>query len=54
MHCVRIAAHRRVHYVQKGVGHGVFNGSRSVNRAAHQRFAISTANKKPALVVAAE
>jgi poly(3-hydroxybutyrate) depolymerase len=27
--CTSIPAHRRVHYVQKGVGHyGVFNGSR--------------------------
>ena len=33
--------HRRVHYVQKGVGHyGVFNGSRFPfrNRAAYPRF----------------
>ena len=48
---------RRVHYVQKGVGHyGVFNGSRFRSEIVPciNDFMTSAANKKPALVVAAE
>jgi poly(3-hydroxybutyrate) depolymerase len=55
--CPLIPAHRRVHYVQKGVGHyGVFNGSRFRSEIVPRinDFMISAAtNKKPNLVVAA-
>jgi len=55
--CPHIPAHRRVHYVQKGVGHyGVFNGSRFRSEIVPRinDFMISAANKKPTLVSAAE
>ena len=62
--CSSIPDHRRVHYVQKGVGHyGVFNGSRFQigNRAAHLRFhgvvgerEASLVAVKPTLAAAAE
>ena len=54
--CPLIPAHRRVHYVQKGVGHyGVFNGSRFRSEIVPRinDFMISAAtNKKPSLKVA--
>jgi poly(3-hydroxybutyrate) depolymerase len=62
--CPNIPDHRRVHYVQKGVGHyGVFNGSRFRSEivprisdfmlsAANPK--VSAANNKPTLVRAAE
>ena len=55
--CTSIPDHRRVHYVQKGVGHyGVFNGSRFraeiVPRISD--FMVSSANTRLALVAAAE
>jgi poly(3-hydroxybutyrate) depolymerase len=54
--CPLIPAHRRVHYVQKGVGHyGVFNGSRFRAEIVPRinDFMISAAtNKKPSLKVA--
>jgi poly(3-hydroxybutyrate) depolymerase len=62
--CPAIPDHRRVHYVQKGVGHyGVFNGSRFRSEivprisdfmmsAANTK--VSAANTKPTLVRAAE
>ena len=62
--CPNIPDHRRVHYVQKGVGHyGVFNGSRFRSEivprisdfmmsAANPK--VSAANTKPTLVRAAE
>src|ERR1700755_2879200 len=54
--CSSIPHHRRVHYVQKGVGHyGVFNGSRFrseiVPRIAD--FMLSSANTRPKLVASA-
>src|SRR6185436_1764489 len=62
--CTSIPDHRRVHYVQKGVGHyGVFNGSRFrseiVPRISDFMMSaatpkVSAANTKPTLVRAAE
>src|SRR6202011_5351586 len=55
--CTAIPNHRRVHYVQKGVGHyGVFNGSRFRSEIVPRisDFMLSAANTKPALVAAAE
>jgi poly(3-hydroxybutyrate) depolymerase len=55
--CSAIPAHRRVHYVQKGVGHyGVFNGSRFKSEIVPRisDFIMSSANAKPKLVAAAE
>jgi poly(3-hydroxybutyrate) depolymerase len=55
--CPLIPAHRRVHYVQKGVGHyGVFNGSRfrsEIVPRINDFMITTTTNKKPKLVVAA-
>ena len=55
--CSSIPEHRRVHYVQKGVGHyGVFNGSRfksEIMPRIHD-FMISAANPKASLALAAE
>jgi len=54
--CSSIPDHRRVHYVQKGVGHyGVFNGSRFKSEIVPRisDFMLSAANRKPSLVVAA-
>src|SRR5215210_2143094 len=51
--CSSIPTHRRVHYVQKGVGHyGVFNGSRFKSEIVPRisDFMISAANAKPSLV----
>jgi poly(3-hydroxybutyrate) depolymerase len=51
--CSSIPNHRRVHYVQKGVGHyGVFNGSRFKSEIVPRisDFLISSANVKPSLV----
>jgi poly(3-hydroxybutyrate) depolymerase len=55
--CSSIPDRRRVHYVQKGVGHyGVFNGSRFKSEIVPRisDFMISSANMKPSLVYAAE
>ncbi|HXL12760.1 MAG TPA: polyhydroxyalkanoate depolymerase, partial [Bradyrhizobium sp.] len=55
--CSSIPNHRRVHYVQKGVGHyGVFNGSRFKSEIVPRisDFIMSSANQKPSLVAAAE
>ena len=55
--CSSIPADRRVHYVQKGVGHyGVFNGSRFKSEIVPRisDFMLSAANVKPALAAAAE
>ena len=55
--CTSIPDHRRVHYVQKGVGHyGVFNGSRFRSEIVPRisDFMMSAANTKPKLVAAAE
>jgi poly(3-hydroxybutyrate) depolymerase len=55
--CPAIPDHRRVHYVQKGVGHyGVFNGSRFRSEIVPRisDFMLSTANTKPKLIAAAE
>jgi poly(3-hydroxybutyrate) depolymerase len=55
--CSSIPDHRRVHYVQKGVGHyGVFNGSRFKSEIVPRisDFMLSAANRKPSLVAAAE
>ena len=55
--CRSIPDHRRVHYVQKGVGHyGVFNGSRFKSEIVPRisDFMLSAASRKPALVAAAE
>src|SRR3982075_1941427 len=55
--CSAIPNHRRVHYVQKGVGHyGVFNGSpfQSENGPRISDFMMSAANAKPSLALAAE
>src|SRR5712672_3137476 len=54
--CPHIPAHRRVHYVQKGVGHyGVFNGSRFRSEIVPRinDFMSSAANKKPTLIASA-
>src|SRR5256714_1053873 len=51
--CSSIPPHRRVHYVQKGVGHyGVFNGSRFKSEIVPRisDFMMSAANAKPSLV----
>jgi poly(3-hydroxybutyrate) depolymerase len=55
--CRSIPDHRRVHYVQKGVGHyGVFNGSRFKSEIVPRisDFMLSAANVKPSLAAAAE
>jgi poly(3-hydroxybutyrate) depolymerase len=62
--CPNIPDHRRVHYVQKGVGHyGVFNGSRFRSEIVPRisdfmmtsaNTKVSAANTKPTLVRAAE
>src|SRR6202142_1150116 len=55
--CSSIPDHRRVHYVQKGVGHyGVFNGSRFKSEIVPRihDFMVSAANVKPSLAYAAE
>jgi poly(3-hydroxybutyrate) depolymerase len=55
--CSAIPDHRRVHYVQKGVGHyGVFNGSRFKSEIVPRisDFMVSAANAKPSLPAAAE
>src|SRR5438270_8817585 len=51
--CSSIPNHRRIHYVQKGVGHyGVFNGSRFKSEIVPRisDFMMSSANPKAALV----
>ena len=51
--CSSIPADRRVHYVQKGVGHyGVFNGSRFKSEIVPRisDFMMSTASAKSTLV----
>ena len=51
--CSSIPNHRRVHYVQKGVGHyGVFNGSRFKSEIVPRisDFIMSAANTRPSLV----
>src|SRR6202023_823636 len=55
--CSSIPGLRRVHYVQKGVGHyGVFNGSRFKSEIVPRisDFMVSAANAKPSLPAAAE
>ena len=55
--CSAIPDDRRVHYVQKGVGHyGVFNGSRFKSEIVPRisDFMVSAANVKPVLAAAAE
>jgi poly(3-hydroxybutyrate) depolymerase len=55
--CSAIPADRRVHYVQKGVGHyGVFNGSRFKSEIVPRisDFMASAASAKPSLAAAAE
>ena len=55
--CSSIPDDRRVHYVQKGVGHyGVFNGSRFKSEIVPRisDFMVSSATAKPALAAAAE
>ena len=55
--CSSIPADRRVHYVQKGVGHyGVFNGSRFKSEIVPRisDFMVSSASMKPSLAAAAE
>jgi len=55
--CSAIPDHRRVHYVQKGVGHyGVFNGSRFKSEIVPRisDFMVSSADVKPPLAAAAE
>jgi poly(3-hydroxybutyrate) depolymerase len=55
--CSQIPAHRRVHYVQKGVGHyGVFNGSRFKSEIMPRiaDFMISAATPRPLPAAAAE
>jgi poly(3-hydroxybutyrate) depolymerase len=55
--CSSIPDLRRVHYVQKGVGHyGVFNGSRFKSEIVPRisDFMVSSANMKPSLAAAAE
>jgi poly(3-hydroxybutyrate) depolymerase len=54
--CPAIPDHRRVHYVQKGVGHyGVFNGSRFRSEIVPRisDFMLSAADTRPKLVAAA-
>jgi poly(3-hydroxybutyrate) depolymerase len=55
--CSSIPDDRRVHYVQKGVGHyGVFNGSRFKSEIVPRisDFMVSSATVKPSLAAAAE
>jgi poly(3-hydroxybutyrate) depolymerase len=55
--CTSIPNHRRVHYMQKGVGHyGVFNGSRFRSEIVPRinDFMMSAANPKSLLALAAE
>ena len=55
--CSSIPHHRRVHYVQKGVGHyGVFNGSRFKSEIVPRisDFMMTAANPQPSLDAAAE
>ena len=55
--CTAIPDDRRVHYVQKGVGHyGVFNGSRFKSEIVPRisDFMLSSAHMKPSLAAAAE
>ena len=55
--CSSIPNHRRIHYMQKGVGHyGVFNGSRFKSEIVPRisDFMLSAANVKPSLAAAAE
>ena len=55
--CSSIPNHRRVHYMQKGVGHyGVFNGSRFRSEIVPRinDFMMSAANPKSLLALAAE
>src|SRR5881394_2001767 len=55
--CSSIPNHRRIHYVQKGVGHyGVFNGSRFKSEIVPRiaDFIMSSANQKASLAAAAE
>jgi poly(3-hydroxybutyrate) depolymerase len=55
--CSSIPGNRRVHYVQKGVGHyGVFNGSRFKSEIVPRisDFMLSAANVRLSLVAAAE
>ena len=55
--CTSIPQHRRVHYVQPGVGHyGVFNGSRFRSEIVPRinDFMMSAANPKSRLALAAE
>jgi poly(3-hydroxybutyrate) depolymerase len=55
--CTSIPNHRRVHYVQKGVGHyGVFNGSRFRSEIVPRinDFMMSSGNPKSLLALAAE
>jgi poly(3-hydroxybutyrate) depolymerase len=55
--CSSIPEQRRVHYVQKGVGHyGVFNGSRFKSEIVPRihDFMVSAANPKSSLALAAE
>jgi poly(3-hydroxybutyrate) depolymerase len=55
--CTSIPANRRVHYVQKGVGHyGVFNGSRFRSEIVPRinDFMISAQDPKTSLAAAAE
>jgi len=55
--CSSIPAHRRVHYMQPGVGHyGVFNGSRFRSEIVPRinDFMMSAANPKSRLALAAE
>jgi poly(3-hydroxybutyrate) depolymerase len=55
--CTSIPNHRRIHYVQKGVGHyGVFNGSRFRSEIVPRinDFMMSAMNPKARLAVAAE
>ena len=55
--CTWIPAHRRIHYVQPGVGHyGVFNGSRFRSEIVPRinDFMMSATNPKAALALAAE
>jgi len=55
--CSAIPDHRRVHYVQKGVGHyGVFNGSRFKSEIVPRihDFMVSAANPSSLQALAAE
>jgi poly(3-hydroxybutyrate) depolymerase len=55
--CSSIPAHRRIHYMQPGVGHyGVFNGSRFRSEIVPRisDFMVSAANPKASLAAAAE